>query len=580
MLSEAIQNSDIPLRKVGKYRILSELGRGGMANVYLAVTHSLGGINKLVVLKALLPEVAAEPDALTMFLEEARLAAQLNHGNVVQTYEVGIEGGRHVIVMEYLEGQALSSILRRAEVSGQPLPVAMHLRIISSVLEGLHYAHELSAYDGSPLTLVHRDVSPQNVFVTYGGQVKVLDFGIAKASSSSSNTATGVLKGKLAYMAPEQMVAEGIDRRADVYSVGCMLWALAAGKKLWRDASDVHIMRAVLNDEIPSPQSVNPKCDYELNRIVMKALACDPEQRYQSALDLQDDVERYCEVLAIPNRQKEIGQYVAGLFSASRAELKALVERQLVLVASHSARFPPGPGVAADGAEGTSQALGSGSFPDGTGLSSTTDKFMGEWLGIHENDRSYRGRSPVDVQTARDKKRKVWAIAGALSLLLVGLGFGATLSSRPRSTELGEASRPGEIAVSVATSKAPPAPAQASLELRASPAVAVLILDGERLDANPATRRLAIDGSEHQLRAEAEGYRASVRSFVAARDEVIDIRLEKLAPVGQPDRVPRDTTHKPAAAPKPSTKPRPAVDCAQPFFVDSDGIKKIRLACL
>src|SRR5262245_26552316 len=210
--SQELEAADIarerPVRWVGKYRILSELGRGGMSNVYLAVARGPGGVNKLVVLKAVLPELASEPGALTMFLDEARLAAQLNHPNVVQTYEVGTEGDRHVIVMEYLEGQSLSGILRRADQANNPLSLALHLRIVINALEGLHYAHELCAYDGAPLMLVHRDISPQNVFITYEGQVKVLDFGIAKATSSSTHTATGIVKGKIAYMAPEQIIGD------------------------------------------------------------------------------------------------------------------------------------------------------------------------------------------------------------------------------------------------------------------------------------------------------------------------------------------------------------------------------------
>src|SRR5690349_9631966 len=210
-----------PTLRVGRYRILSELGRGGMSNVFLAVASGPGGVNKLVVLKALLPDLSTEPYALAMFLDEARLAARLNHANVVQTYEVGTEGDRHVIVMEYLEGQPLSAVLRRAGSAGLPFTLPSYLRVIVSMLEGLHYAHELTSYDGSPLMFVHRDVSPQNVFLTYDGQVKLLDFGIAKAATSQNHTAAGVIKGKLAYMAPEQMVASRIDRRADVYSVGC-----------------------------------------------------------------------------------------------------------------------------------------------------------------------------------------------------------------------------------------------------------------------------------------------------------------------------------------------------------------------
>src|SRR5688500_4127745 len=180
-------------RAVGKHRVVCELGQGGMANVFLAVAQGTGGVSKLVVLKALRPELASEPDALAMFLDEARLAAQLNHGNVVQTYEVGQNDDRHVIVMEYLEGQSLAKLVRCAESAGQRFPLALHLRVITHVLEGLHYAHEFKGYDGQPLHLVHRDVSPQNVFVTYDGRTKLLDFGIAKAATSTTHTLTGTV---------------------------------------------------------------------------------------------------------------------------------------------------------------------------------------------------------------------------------------------------------------------------------------------------------------------------------------------------------------------------------------------------
>jgi serine/threonine-protein kinase len=327
--------------RVGRYRVLSELGRGGMANVFLAVAQGPGGVNKLVVLKALLPELASENESLTMFLDEARLAAQLNHPNVVQTYEVGREGDRHVMVMEYLEGQSFSAVMKRGDLVGNPMALKLQLRVIMNALEGLGYAHELSSYDGTPLHLVHRDISPQNVFVTYDGQVKVLDFGIAKAASSSTHTATGVIKGKLAYMAPEQIVANHIDHRADLYSIGCMLWAAATGRKLWKDTPDVQIMRRVMQGDVPPPQSANPGCDDELNHIVMKALAWQREKRYQSAHELQQDLDAYCERYTGEAKQKDLAGYVSSLFSETRAELKALIERRLSLSATEESMSAP-----------------------------------------------------------------------------------------------------------------------------------------------------------------------------------------------------------------------------------------------
>ncbi len=535
-----------PVRRVGKYRILSELGRGGMANVYLAVTHGPGGVNKLVVLKALLPDLATEPSALTMFLDEARLAAQLNHANVVQTYEVGTEGDRHVIVMEYLEGQSLSSIVKRADSGGQSLPTAMHLRIVISVLEGLHYAHELSAYDGSPLMLVHRDVSPQNIFVTYGGQVKVLDFGIAKAASSSTHTATGIVKGKISYMAPEQMVADNVDRRADVYSVGCMLWAVATGRKLWKDTPDVHVMRAVIGGEIPTPQSVNPACDDELNRIVMRALAPDRDQRYQSALELQEDLEHYCEKYDVPNRQKDIGRYVSTLFADTRADLKALVERQLTLAVSDE--------VYTTGDFASRSAVRSTALRSGTG--------------------SHSGQSASGVLAAAPSNGR-WLLVGGLALLLLG---GAAFALWPRSAP----PKPASVAQAAPATPAPAAPevARVSIQLRAVPSDAKLFLDGEPLAGNPSFQVFPVDGKSHLLRAEAEGHNTATGEFAATRDDTFELRLEKAA--SAPVR-PRAAAQRAVAAPPlpkaPSAKPAAQANCAQPFFIDTDGIKKIRPGC-
>ncbi len=163
--------------------------------------------------------------------------------------------------MEYLEGQALARLTRHAAAAPREFPLSLHLRVIVQVLEGLHYAHELRAYDGQPQALVHRDVSPQNVFVTYDGRVKLLDFGITKAASSRTETAAGLIKGKIAYMAPEQMAGARVDRRADVYAVGCMLWAAAAGRKLSKDVPDAHTVRDKLVGAVPSPKQVNPSCD-------------------------------------------------------------------------------------------------------------------------------------------------------------------------------------------------------------------------------------------------------------------------------------------------------------------------------
>ena len=512
------------MRRVGKYRILSELGRGGMANVYLAVAHGQGGVDKLVVLKALLPELSTDPDALAMFLDEARLAARLNHANVVQTYEVGVEADRQVIVMEYLDGQSLSSVVKQTELAGRTLSTAMYLRIIISALEGLHYAHELHGYDGTSLGFVHRDVSPQNIFVTYDGQVKVLDFGIAKAATSSIHTATGVVKGKIAYMAPEQMIGDAIDRRADVYSVGCMLWMVATGKKLWKDTPDVQIMRRVINNEIPTPQSANPSCDNELNRIVMKALASDANERYLTMLDLEADLEAYCESFSSPIKQREIGRYVSSLFADTRAELKGLVDRQLALVTTQNAQR---------------DEISRSTVRDSRALSIAEDATEDPAV-----------LTQTQTQTLIANRRMKFALVliglGALAVAAV-LGLKTLTPPVPANAQL---SPPPPIAHTV---EAPAQTGAPSAQLNAaSPSASVEVAAPESSDDADSK---AASGHGNGPRTSSGGSKRGLGTL-GKRPLLV-------------------------AAEKPTATAAPAKpNCAQPFVIDADGIKKFRPECL
>src|SRR5438477_12370279 len=198
-------------RTLGRYHVIAKLGQGGMANVFLTVAPGPAGVQKRLVVKELRAELAYDAYIRTMFLDEARLAARLNHPNVVQTYEVGEENWHYFIAMEYLEGQALNRLWRRTDRGG--LPLEAQLRILADALGGLHYAHELTDFDGTPLHVVHRDMSPHNVFVTYDGQVKLVDFGIAKAASARGSTKNGMFKGKVTYASPEQVLSAPLDRR-------------------------------------------------------------------------------------------------------------------------------------------------------------------------------------------------------------------------------------------------------------------------------------------------------------------------------------------------------------------------------
>jgi eukaryotic-like serine/threonine-protein kinase len=532
---------------VGKYRVLAELGRGGMAVVYLAVIR--GSIGKLVVLKALRPELASEPEAVAMFLDEARLATQLSHTNVVQTYEVGTEGDRHVIVMEYLEGQALHAVMHRAEAHGQPLPIELHLSILLNVLDGLHYAHEVRGYDGAPLALVHRDVSPQNVFLTYDGQVKLLDFGIAKAATSTDQTSTGLLKGKMAYMAPEQMTGSPIDRRADIFAVGCMLWSMAAGRKLWQDVPNLRIYHQVKNGGIPSPRTANPECDQELERIVMKALALDPEERYASALALHEDLERYGRRFERA-KGKGLGARVAELFQDERRDLRLRVERDFASLQQE---------------EGSTTLSGA----QRTNLVASVDISPSA-----SRTGSRRRPSARPFSWLPTKGGKALGIVGGLTLALAAT---LLLASKP-TTSVGSA-----LATELHAAK--PLTAPVALVFEASPAEAKLSLDGEPLLGNPVTKLLPRDERVHRITVTSDGYISVTREFVVESPLTISVELVKAEAATHARR-----NHS-ASAPSKGKRPTGSVtlpaapaakrpNCTDAFYIDVTGTRRIRPECL
>jgi len=263
-----------------------------------------------------------------MFLEEARLGARLNHPNIVQTHEVGFDAERPYLVMEYLDGRSLHRIQRQLVGQGG-LPVGAHLRALSQALLGLDYAHGLRGFDGTPLRVVHRDVSPLNVVLTFDGQTKVIDFGVAKGSDSQVETRTGVLKGRLAYMAPEQARGGEVDRRADIYAFGVMLWEAAAGRRLWPQLADTEILsRAQRGEPAPSLRSVCPDAPPDLNAICARALAQDPDDRHPTAAALLADLERHLARRTDVPRMSDVGALIARAFDWERRRMNALIERE------------------------------------------------------------------------------------------------------------------------------------------------------------------------------------------------------------------------------------------------------------
>ncbi|HVJ94558.1 MAG TPA: serine/threonine-protein kinase [Labilithrix sp.] len=334
----------------GKYRFIAELGHGGMADVFLAVQAGPAcvGFRKLIVVKRLRQNLAEEPEFVEMLLDEARIAARLNHPNVVQTNEVEQVGNNYLIAMEYLDGQPLHRIQQRSaqhvkEGKARPITNEQQYIILMDVLAGLHHAHELTDFDGTPLEIVHRDVTPHNVFVTYTGQVKVVDFGVAKAAGRASETRQGVVKGKLRYMAPEQAVGQPVDRRADLFSVGVMLWEVAVGRRMWKGKDDTQIVKDLVAGRIPSsPREVDPSVPEGIDRICTKALAARPADRYATADDLRSDLEQCLSDLGqLVAARRQLAPALSDLFKESRDEMREIIEKQLARLREPSDDFYP-----------------------------------------------------------------------------------------------------------------------------------------------------------------------------------------------------------------------------------------------
>jgi serine/threonine protein kinase len=279
-----------PGTRLGKYEVLRRLSVGGMAEIFLARAIGLPGFQKLVAIKRILPQLASKPDFVEMFLDEARIAATLQHSNVIQTYDVCVLSGNYIIAMEYLHGEDVRSILSRSVHAKRPIPLEHVLQIMIALCSGLHYAHEKDGFDGQPLNIVHCDVSPGNVIVTYDGDIKLLDFGIASAATKARETNTGSVKGKISYMSPEQAQGHAVDRRTDVFAAGVILYELSLGRKLYR-GTDYEILTNIVKGKFDRPHEVDPNYDPKLEQIVMRALERDKTKRYASAQEMHHDLE-------------------------------------------------------------------------------------------------------------------------------------------------------------------------------------------------------------------------------------------------------------------------------------------------
>ncbi|MGE0871786.1 MAG: protein kinase [Kofleriaceae bacterium] len=300
--------------RLGKYEMMMPLAAGGMALIYIARTTGIGSFERHVVLKIITPERANDETAVQMFLDEARLAASLNHQNVAQVFEVGEDGGIHYLAMEYVHGQDLRALLAKAGGQGTRVPLDLALTTVAGAAAGLHHAHERRGGDGMPLGIVHRDVSPSNIMIGYDGSVKLLDFGIAKASARTVETQSGIIKGKFAYMAPEQCRGREVDRRSDVFSLGIILYEITTQHRCFRADSDFDTMHRIVTGDVVRPTRLVQNYPQALEAVVMKALAVDPNQRYQNAGQLLEAIESFAVSARMSLSTMSLGRFMRDLF--------------------------------------------------------------------------------------------------------------------------------------------------------------------------------------------------------------------------------------------------------------------------
>lgn len=307
---------------IGKYEVLRKLATGGMAEIYLARVRGIVGFEKLVVLKRILPNVAEDPAFVQMFLDEARLAATLQHPNIADVYDVGSEHGSYFFTMEFIHGEDARTLRIVTRKRGEPVPLPQALAIVHGTASALAYAHDKVGPEG-PLGLVHRDVSSSNVLISFDGAVKLVDFGIARATSRQTKTRTGTLKGKIPYMSPEQIQNRSLDRRSDLFSLGVVLYELTVGRRPFRGDSDFAIFDQIVNKGARPPRDHDPAYPEELERIVMRLLERSAEDRYQTAEELIGDLEAYMSSNNAWMSPVQLGRYMRTLFADKIAAWQA-----------------------------------------------------------------------------------------------------------------------------------------------------------------------------------------------------------------------------------------------------------------
>jgi serine/threonine protein kinase len=536
--------------RIGPYGILAKIGEGGMGHVYLTTMDGPSGFSKLAVVKELRPELLESSTTAEMLLNEVRFAARLTHPNVVHTYGAHEEAGRLYLATEYLDGQPWSRVRQVLGKTGA-LSLELHIQVLVEVLAGLHYGHELRDYDGATVNAVHCDVSPHNIFVTYDGHVKLVDFGLARAGVAEidgATSATSALKGlphpKLAYSAPEQARGEALDRRADVFAVGVLLWEALAGKPFAQDEDALALRERRARGGEPRIRDVTPDAPATLSEICDRALAFAPDDRFATAAELRDALLGYLGSDMTDSDRVELGALVVNGFREECARIHELIETHL-----------NGPHVQPSANEKS--------------VSGQSRPLPAEHVSKPDSAQLIAARNPR-VWTAKWLPRAgIAAAIGAGTLAPLAVWLMSSLSGDDRTTPeasqirasslqpsaLPPAVPPSDSPSPTVTSPTPIQPSVATLQLRvtATPPAASLLLDGVPLNGNPAILRHTIDHELHVLHAVGPGLQSQQRVIAFDGDHSVTFELAHVEDAAErrgraARRFPREAARKTASA--------------------------------
>ncbi|MGF1469066.1 MAG: protein kinase [Sandaracinaceae bacterium] len=487
-------------RRFGKYTLLRRFAVGGMAELYLALQRSVAGFEKLIVVKRVLPHLAQDRSFIEMLLSEARIAATLNHPNVAHIYDVGEVEGEFYIAMEHIHGEDLRAIIRqmkRHQVRAFPLEHALAIGV--GCCAGLAYAHEKRDLDGEPMGIVHRDVSPHNVLVTFDGDVKLVDFGIAKAQGHHApGEEQGQLKGKVPYMSPEQATGLELDHRSDVFSLGIILFELCTGRRLFRAATEVETLRRIAEGDYPRPRQLNRNLHLRLEGILLRALAADRDHRYQSARQMLADLEDFIRDEQLKVSSLRLGAWMRQLFAETLDAQKRMLQegRQMAEVLAEQA--------ATEAAEARDSITETG----------------------------------IDASRVRPRRSGPrWGLWGAAAVAVLGVGaLGLVLGLAPAQRSVADAppaARPATLAAAAAPARPEPR-AMALLSVSSDPAGAHVIVDGHDTgQTTPATVTDLHPDAPHRVTLPLAGYTTAHREVEAEPGEVVELTVGLVeAPLG------------------------------------------------